>query len=123
MNETVQLSSSSSSTCSQNELSDEDTGPSTSQMVPPKRRRSSKKVLDSNCVAIGEDIKKSFKPSVPLTVHWDGKIVPAVNGGPAVDSLPVLVSGDGVEKLLAVPNLPNGTGETTANAVEELRIE
>ena len=47
----------------------------------------------------------------------DGKIVPAVNGGPAVDRLPVLVSRDGVEKLLAVPSLPNGTGEATAIAV------
>ena len=164
LDETVQLSSSSSSPCSQNELCDEDAGPSTSQMAPRKRRRSSKKVLDSNlsaaldrtlttnrdavhlikataqCLgynpnelvinresfrrdrqkfraAMAEDIKKSFKPSVPLTVHWDGKIVPAVDGGPAVDRLPVLVSGDGVEKLLAVPCLPNGTGEATANAV------
>ena len=64
-----------------------------------------------------EYINKSFKPSVPLTVHWDGKIVPAVNGGPADDHLPVLVSGNGVEKLLAVPSLPNGTGEATAIAV------
>ena len=164
LDETVQLSSSSSSPCSQNELSDEDAGPSTSQMAPPKRRRSSKNVLDSNlsaaldrtlttnrnavhlirataqCLehfpnelvidhesflrdrqkshaAIAEDIKKSFKPSVPLTVYWDSKIVPAVNGGPAVDHLPVLVSGDGVEKLLAVPSLPNGTGEATANVI------
>ena len=34
---------------------------------------------------MAEDIKKSFKSSVPLTVHWDGKIVSAVDGGPAVD--------------------------------------
>lgn len=67
--------------------------------------------------ATAAEIKKSFKPSVPLTVHWDGKIVPAVDGGPAVDRLPVLVSGDGVEKLLAVPSLPNGTGQACANAV------
>ena len=62
-------------------------------------------------------LKKSFKVFVPLTVNWDDKIVPAVNGGPAVDRLPVLVSGDGVEKLFAVPSLPNGTGEATANAL------
>ena len=66
---------------------------------------------------MAEDIKKSFKPSVPLTVHWNGKIVSAVDGGPAVDRLPVLVSGDGMEKLLAVPSLPNGAGEATANGV------
>ena len=63
------------------------------------------------------EIKRSFKPSTPLTVHWDGKIVPAADGGPAVDRLPVLVSGDGVEKLLAVPSLPNGTGQAAADAI------
>ena len=38
LDETVQLSSSSSSPCSQNELSDEDAGQSTSQMALPKHR-------------------------------------------------------------------------------------
>ena len=56
-------------------------------------------------------------PSSHLTVHWDGKIVLALNGVPAVDRLSVLVSGNGVEKLLTVHSLPNGTGEATAIAV------
>src|SRR5690349_1609625 len=34
-----------------------------------------------------------------------------------VDSLPIIVSGHGVERLLNVPKLPNGTGEAMANAV------
>ena len=63
------------------------------------------------------EIKAAFSPTVPLTVHWDGKIVPDIDGGPAVDRLPVLVSGDGVSKLLAVPKLPNGTGRAAADAV------
>ena len=60
--------------------------------------------------AAAAEIKKSFKPSVLLTVHWDSKIVSAADGGPAVDRLPVLFSGDGVEKLLAMSSLPDGTG-------------
>ena len=63
------------------------------------------------------EIKAAFSPDVPLTVHWDGKIVPAVDGGPSEERLPVLVSGDGVAKLLAVPKLSNGTGRTMAAAV------
>ena len=65
------------------------------------------------------EIKAAFSPDVPLTVHWDGKIVPAADGASREDRLPVLVSGDGVAKLLAVPKLPNGTGHAAATAVVE----
>ena len=67
--------------------------------------------------AAAAEIKDAFKPSVPLTVHWDGKILPSADAAPAIDRLPVLVSGDGVEKLLAIPSLPNGTGRAAANAI------
>jgi len=30
--------------------------------------------------------------SVPLTVHWDGKILPEITGRETVDRLPVLVT-------------------------------
>lgn len=40
-----------------------------------------------------------------------------MDGGPAIDRLQVLVSGDGVEKLLAVPSLSNGIEEAITNAV------
>lgn len=63
------------------------------------------------------EIKEAFQPSVPLIVHWDGKIVPNADGGPNTDRLPVLVSGEGVAKLLAVHSLPNGTGQAQADAV------
>ena len=46
-------------------------------------------------------------PDALLTVHWDSKIVPAADGGPHEDRLPVLVSGEDVAKLFAVPKLPN----------------
>lgn len=54
---------------------------------------------------------------IPLTVHWDGKLLPDLTGKEKVDRLPILVSGAGVDQLLKVPKLPNGTGEATAMAV------
>ena len=65
------------------------------------------------------EIMAAFSPGVPLMVPWDGKIVPAADGAPSEDRLPILVSGDGVAKLLAVPKLANGTGHAVATAVLE----
>ena len=58
-----------------------------------------------------------FSTSVPLTVHWDGKLMEDLTFKTHVDRLPVLISGFGVEQLLGVPKLPSGTGEVQANAV------
>jgi hypothetical protein len=68
-------------------------------------------------------IKEAFEvdgPAGPLTVHWDGKILPALTGNKNVDRLAVIVSGSGVMKLLGVPKVPNGTGEAQATAVFQL---
>lgn len=46
-------------------------------------------------------IKKAFQPDIPLTVHWDGKILPNSEGSKE-DRLPILVTGLSVSKLLAV---------------------
>jgi len=63
-------------------------------------------------------LKNSFTPDVPLVVHWDSKLLSDISGQPGkVDRLPIIVSGHGVERLLNVPKLPNGTGEAMANAV------
>jgi hypothetical protein len=67
--------------------------------------------------AIAAEIKASFTPNVPLTVHWDGKMLPALESKENVDRLAILVSGDGVVKLLGVPQLANGTGIAQADAV------
>ena len=45
-------------------------------------------------------IKESFTSKVPLTVHWDGKMLPDLAGKGKADGLSVLVSGAGVRKLL-----------------------
>jgi len=41
-----------------------------------------------------------YKPSCPIVIHWDGKILPEIFGQGKVDRLPILFSGDGTEKLL-----------------------
>ena len=57
------------------------------------------------------EIQASFDPNCPLTVHWDGKMLPALTTNELFDRLAVLVSGDGTMKLLGVPKLPYGNGQ------------
>ena len=49
-------------------------------------------------------------------------MLPDITGNKIVDSLSILVSGDGVNQLLAVPKLPSGSGEATAPAVQEAAL-
>lgn len=67
-----------------------------------------------------QSVKSNFSVNVPLTVHWDGKLLADLTGTEKVDRLPVLVSGEGVSQLLAVPKIPKGTGEAQAHAVAEV---
>ncbi|CAH0562819.1 unnamed protein product [Brassicogethes aeneus] len=66
---------------------------------------------------VAESLKKEFNPNTPLAVHWDGKRIEDIIGHKTVDRLPILVSGQGVDQLLAVPKLSHGTGEACASAV------
>lgn len=66
---------------------------------------------------VAESLKKEFNPNTPLAVHWDGKLIEDITGHKTVDRLPILVSGQGVDQLLAVPKLSHGTGEACASAV------
>ena len=68
---------------------------------------------------IAANLKAEFRPGVPLTIHWDGKLLEDICSKEIVDRLPVLVSGVGVDQLLAVPKLLSGTGEASAAAVYE----
>jgi hypothetical protein len=45
-----------------------------------------------------------------------------ITGHETVDRLPILVSGKGVDQLLAVPKLVSGTGESAACAVYEAAL-
>ena len=58
-----------------------------------------------------------FDPTVSLTVHWDGKLIPALTGKEKVDRLAVLVTGLRVDQLLAFPKLESGNGIPQDDAV------
>ncbi|GBP27267.1 hypothetical protein EVAR_77281_1 [Eumeta japonica] len=63
------------------------------------------------------NIKKKCDIDSPLVVHWDGKLMPDITGKKKVKRLPILVSGNGCEKLLGVPKLVAGTGKQISDAV------
>jgi hypothetical protein len=61
--------------------------------------------------------KAAFQPHNPLLLHWDGKLLPAIDGSKeTVDRVAILVSGHGIERLLAVAKIQSGTGEAQASA-------
>ena len=41
---------------------------------------------------IADDVKQTFQAEVPLTVHWDGKLMPDLLDSDNVDRLPVVIS-------------------------------
>ena len=68
-----------------------------------------------------EEFVFNLDSTVPLIVHWDGKLLPetAVDNK-TYDRLPIIVSYEETEKFLSVPKLDNGPGESIANAVSEV---
>jgi len=71
---------------------------------------------------IAESVKNVFIPEVPLTIHWDGKIIEDISGHETVARLPILVSGKSVDQLLAIPKLISGTGKSIASTVYETTL-
>ena len=76
----------------------------------PVSRSSIRRKRISNRRELAASIKAAFAPNVSLVLHFDEKILPEISGAGQVNRLPVLVTGDGIEKLLGVPKLPSGTG-------------
>ena len=68
-------------------------------------------------VLFASNLHEKLKADIPLTVHWDGKLMDDLNSRSWVDRLAILVSGQGVSQLLEVPKIPSGTGEGQAQAV------
>ncbi|XP_065223043.1 uncharacterized protein LOC135847444 [Planococcus citri] len=65
-------------------------------------------------------IKQNFQNQVPdvVTVHWDGKLLPGLDQRCSKEErLPILITFEGKEQLLAVPKLENSTGEAQSTAV------
>ena len=68
-------------------------------------------------------LKQEFKADVPLTIHWDEKLLEDIYGKETVDRLPILVFIEGVYQLLGVPKLPSGTREATGAAVHNSSLQ
>lgn len=67
-----------------------------------------------------EAIKVNFQNEVPdtVTVHWDGKLLPALNVRKAKEErLPIVISYGNKEQLIAVPKLDSSSGSEQAEAV------
>ena len=80
-------------------------------------RNSIHRARASHRATMWKKLKTEFSASVPLTVHWDGKLMEDLTSKEHVDRLPVLISGAETEQLLGVPKLLSGTGEAQAAAV------
>ena len=66
------------------------------------------------------EAKASSVSDSPLVVHFDGKLLPAIAGGPEKDDcIAVVVTGLTCEKLLAIPKVVHGTGEQVTKAAAE----
>lgn len=65
-------------------------------------------------------IKTDFQNNVPdvVTVHWDGKLLPGLDiRSLKEERLPILVSFDDREQLLAVPKIESSSGKDQAKAI------
>nr|XP_047146815.1 uncharacterized protein LOC124819345 [Hydra vulgaris] len=68
-----------------------------------------------------KELKVEFQShGKPLTIHWDGKLMKDLTGDEKVDRLPIVVSSDGVDQLLAVPKLSLGTGHAICDAIVQI---
>ncbi|KAK3931222.1 Homoserine kinase [Frankliniella fusca] len=77
-----------------------------------------KRKSEENHRELATRIKQQFEPENCLLVHFDGKLFPSIKDSEKkADRLPIVVSGKGIEKLLGIPELPNGSGLCIADAV------
>jgi len=66
---------------------------------------------------VSEADRDCFSTQSPLLLHWDMKLLSDIAGTKeTIDRIAVVVTGDGVEKLLAVPKIRRGAGEEQAAA-------
>ena len=68
----------------------------------------------ANCQQVAFYLKASFLTEItdmPLTLHWDGMLLPDLTDRGEVDRLPILLSGLGIKKLVAALKLSAGSGQ------------
>lgn len=64
--------------------------------------------------------KFNLKDCQELVLHWDGKLLPALTGVEKVDRLTIIVTFQGKEQLLGVPEIPTSSGEDQAMAIYQV---
>lgn len=52
-----------------------------------------------------------------FVLHWDGKLLPEIAGKEKVERLPIIVTHNGSEQLIAVPKLDGGHGDEIADGI------
>lgn len=83
-------------------------------------RRERMQNRESVACAVKESVKQA---DVPLSLHWDGKIVPDFNSSTKVDRLPVLVvpmDSTAQEQLLGIPKVARGNAKEETDGITKL---
>ncbi|GBN83915.1 hypothetical protein AVEN_34148-1 [Araneus ventricosus] len=86
----------------------------------PIRKFSIQRIRTEKQKERSENIKISFQNEVPdvVTLHWDGKLLPALSARKSKEQrLPIVISYGLNKQLIAVPRLDNSTGKEQAQAV------
>lgn len=64
-------------------------------------------------------LKFNQTPCNNLVLHWDSKLLPGLCGVETVDRLAIIVTSEGKEQLLGIPEISSSTGQDQAMAVYE----
>lgn len=67
-----------------------------------------------------QQLKIDLKVGKFVVLHWDGKLLPKVNGDGKIDRLPIVVTGLGKEQLLGAPALDAGKGVDMTVAIMQI---
>ncbi|KAK3928606.1 Aconitate hydratase, mitochondrial [Frankliniella fusca] len=79
--------------------------------------RSIRRSRESQREDSAKNIMAFFEPDDILTLHWDGKIVPSLQGNSSQDRQAIVVTGVTTTQLLGAVPVPNGTAREIVNAV------
>jgi hypothetical protein len=58
-----------------------------------------------------------------IVIHWDGKLLPSITGKQLEERLPIIITSKDTEQILSIPNLPDSTGKSQAQAIYEALLE
>ncbi|KAG8239377.1 hypothetical protein J437_LFUL019134 [Ladona fulva] len=89
----------------------------------PMSKSSIKRICTEKRNEHAEAMKANFQNEVPnaVTVHWDGKLLPAVDAWISKEEyLPIVILYVNKEKLIAVPRLESSSGSKQAQAVRNM---